>query len=124
MDAVLDVRDSHLAEWEATEKLPETDSFQAPGLESSLSLENNQRIEGINQSPQAINLKLVEGHVMSSSKGLMVFLIFIIVLPDHCPPTSESKINHFNCNDIQQQERTATNIFKKCNMKSSQPEQS
>ena len=76
------------------------------GLESGLALENNQRIEGINQSPQAINLKLVEGHVMSSSKGLMVFLIFIIVLPDHCPPTSESKINHFN--DIQQQERTAT----------------
>ena len=51
------------------EKLPETDSFQAPGLESSLALENNQGIEGINQSPQAINLKLVEGHVMSSSKG-------------------------------------------------------
>lgn len=39
------------------------------GLESSLALENNQGIEGINQSPQAINLKLVEGHVMSSSKG-------------------------------------------------------
>lgn len=31
VDAILDVRDSHLAEWEATEKLPETDSFQAPG---------------------------------------------------------------------------------------------
>ena len=69
VDAILDVRDSHLAEWEATEKLPETDSFQAPGLESSLALENNQGIEGINQSPQAINLKLVEGHVISSSKG-------------------------------------------------------